>query len=417
MVKYMLRINFARTLLALSLSMMINFSVAIEIKASSAEIQLLPEDSVLMKQVETDANMRTAIQLREDLNLNQLQSQPIKNFVRQDEKNKSLVVAEKAKTDEKIRNQSAEIRTFLGSILDVECVSFNQLVTTYQRKFIAPIASWASQHMVKFGTKKVAYLFSGADAVTVLSLFPTADNITLVAAQPLFGDLSKALIPQQIQKECEVQNYFGRFGYFRTNDLEGKESVQPRFIKMLAYSIISSGSYINRIELFKVNDKGDIEIIRNMPEFGFDGLRIHITTSEKKLVLIDYVKINLSNSELVNAPKITQYLSNNLHDTIFLKAASHLLQSPNYSLLADMIVKQSSIIVQDESGLDIKLFSEFYKIKAYGKFERFQKLWQLSPSAKRLSEFLESNSTQQPLPFTLGYEKPKGSLLLIGTRL
>jgi hypothetical protein len=154
-----------------------------------------------------------------------------------------------------------------------------------------------------------------------------------------------------------------------------------------------------------------------MPEFGFDGLRIHITTSEKKLVLIDYVKINLSNSELVNAPKITQYLSNNLHDTIFLKAASHLLQSPNYSLLADMIVKQSSIIVQDESGLDIELFSKFYKIKAYGKFERFQKLWQLSPSAKRLSEFLESNSTQQPLPFTLGYEKPKGSLLLIGTRL
>jgi hypothetical protein len=74
-------------------------------------------------------------------------------------------------------------------------------------------------------------------------------------------------------------------------------------------------------------------------------------------------------------------------------------------------------VVQDETGLDIEVFSKHYQIDSYGKFLRPHPLWHDSPSGVRLRDFLSAKNSLQPLPFTIGYEKTSGSVLLVGTRL
>ncbi len=65
----------------------------------------------------------------------------------------------------------------------IECPAFQKIATDYQAKFLAPMQTWSGQHLSKLGTKKLTYVFSGADIVTPLTLFSTADHFTLIAAQ------------------------------------------------------------------------------------------------------------------------------------------------------------------------------------------------------------------------------------------
>jgi len=99
-----------------------------------------------------------------------------------------------------------------------------------------------------------------------------------------------------------------------------------------------------------------------------------------------------------------------------IKSASHLLQRSYFSNLADLITQRSKAIVQDETGLDIEVLNKTFKIDTYGKFVAPHPLWQNDPSGKRLREFFSEHKDLPVLPFKIGYEKPIGSVLLVGTR-
>lgn len=299
----------------------------------------------------------------------------------------------------------------------IECPSFQKIAADYQSKFLAPMQAWSVEHLNKLGTKKLTYVFSGADIVTPLTLFTTANHYTLIADQtPEYVGANDASAAQ-IAKECQTQAYFARYGYFRTHDLEGKDSVKPRFIKMLAYSILMSGGSITKMEYLGIAPNGKLEIRDNPAVTKPDGLRFHVTTADKRPVFVDYLRMNLSNSGLQADPRLQQFLASRTNDTVFIKSASHLLQKNYFSILASLITDHAHSVVQDETGLDIELFSKHYQIDSYGKFLRPHPLWHDSPSGVRLRNFLSTKNTLQPLPFTIGYEKTSGSVLLVGTRL
>lgn len=299
----------------------------------------------------------------------------------------------------------------------IECQTFQKIATDYQTKFLAPMQTWSSQQLSKLGTKKLTYVFSGADIITPLALFNTADHFTLIADQTPEYTLPQDISGAQIAKECQTQTYFARYGYFRTNDLEGKDAVKPRFVKMLAYSILMSGGSIVKMDYLGIAANGKLEVRDNPSTVKPDGLRFHVTTADKRAVLVDYLRMNLSNSGLSAEPRLQQFLASHTSDTIFIKSASHLLQKNYFSILAGLITDHAHSVVQDETGLDIEVFSKHYQIDSYGKFLRPHPLWHDSPSGVRLRDFLSAKNTLQPLPFTIGYEKTSGSVLLVGTRL
>ncbi len=299
----------------------------------------------------------------------------------------------------------------------IECPSFQKIATEYQSKFLAPMQAWSAQHLNKLGTKKLTYVFSGADVVTPITLFNSAEHFTLIADQIPEYIPAKETSSPQIAKECQTQAYFARYGYFRTHDLEGKDSVKPRFIKMLAYSILMSGGSIGKMEYLSIAPNGKLEVRDNPSAARPDGLRFHVTTADKRAVLVDYLRMNLSNSGLLAEPRLQQFLSTHTDGTIFVKSASHLLQKNYFSILAGLVTDHAQSVVQDETGLDIELFTRHFQVDSYGKFLRPHPLWHDSPSGVRLRNFLNAKTTLQPLPFTIGYEKTSGSVLLVGTRL
>ncbi len=298
-----------------------------------------------------------------------------------------------------------------------ECPVFDRLTKDYQGRYYAPMRNWAQKQSELMRAKKVVYPFSGADIATASALFPSADHLVLIADQwPEFAGLQTEATLQSA-KECETMAYFARYGYFRTHDLEGKDSVRPRFLKLLAYGMLLSDARIRSIDFLAVRDNGTLNLFSTSPAGKPDGIRFVVTTGQGREIVIDYVRINLSDPGLKAGPRFHELLSAQIQDaTVLIKSASHLLQKPYFSALAAIISKRAHGVVQDETGLDIESMRHSFDVRSFGKFEAPHPLWAESASGVRLAQYMKEQPATEPLPFAIGYEKKGHSVLLLGTR-
>ena len=295
-----------------------------------------------------------------------------------------------------------------------ECPAFAKLASDYRARFSSPMLAWAEQHLARLDARKVLYPFSGADIVTAMNLFASADHLVLVADQWPQHSAPASMVPQQLAKECQTMSFFARYGYFRTNDLEGKGSVRPRFARLLAYSIALSDAQVGRIEYLTLHEDGQVR--PSSDGLKPDGLRFSVTRSNGRPLTIDYVRADLSNNGLKIGWRAHTFMRSQMDGAVLLKSASHLLQKPYFSALADIMVERAASVVQDETGLDIEPLRRTFEIRSYGKFHAPHPLWHDSASGQRLIRYLQDQPAIEALPFTIGYEKKSGSVLLVGTR-
>lgn len=295
-----------------------------------------------------------------------------------------------------------------------ECPAFPKLASDYRTRFSAPMLAWAEQHLARLDARKVIYPFSGADIVTAMNLFASADHLVLVADQWPQHGAPASILPQQMAKECQTMSFFARYGYFRTNDLEGKDSVRPRFARLLAYSIALTEAQVSRVEYLTLHEDGQVRPVVDAVKP--DGLRFSVTRANGRALTIDYVRTDLSNNGLKAGGRSHTFMRSQMDGVVLLKSASHLLQKSYFSALAELILERAPGVVQDETGLDIEPFRRSFEIRSYGKFHAPHPLWHDSASGQRLIRYLQDQPAIEPLPFTIGYEKKSGSVLLVGTR-
>lgn len=302
------------------------------------------------------------------------------------------------------------------ALTEQECPAFPRLAADYRARFLAPMKVWAEQKMTKLQAKKVVYPFSGADIVTALALFPNVEHLIMVADQwPEYAGGRQAAAGQAA-KECEIMSFFARYGYFRTYDLEGKHSVKPRFIKLLFYSMALSEAKVSSVDYLVVQADGGTQAHSALLGIKPDGLRFTVVLGQGRELKLDYVRMDLSNIGLQPGKSLHAFMSAQMDATVLIKSASHLLQKSYFSALADIIASKSVHVVQDETGLDIEPFRRAFDISSYGKFHAPHPLWHDSASGQRLIRYLQDQPSIEPLPFTIGYEKKSGSVLLVGTR-
>jgi hypothetical protein len=269
-----------------------------------------------------------------------------------------------------------------------ECPAFPKLASDYRARFSAPMLAWAEQHLARL------------DA--------------LVADQWPQHGAPASILPQQMAKECQTMSFFARYGYFRTNDLEGKDSVRPRFARLLAYSIALTEAQVSRVEYLTLHEDGQVRPVVDAVKP--DGLRFSVTRANGRALTIDYVRTDLSNNGLKAGGRSHTFMRSQMDGVVLLKSASHLLQKSYFSALAELILERAPGVVQDETGLDIEPFRRAFEIRSYGKFHAPHPLWHDSASGQRLIRYLQDQPAIEPLPFTIGYEKKSGSVLLVGTR-
>ena len=308
----------------------------------------------------------------------------------------------------------------LQALSSLRCPNADALKARYGKRFLEPMRAWSQRELTNLKGRPVFYPFSGPDAVTALALFPDATHLTLVADQkPEFALLTTPAeaAPGSMERECRMLGFFSQLGYYRTLDLNGRGGLRPRFIELLAYSIAFGGATITDARLVAINAKGDLETFPVDTDRVADGVRFMAKRQDGRDVTVDYLVINLSNRGLSGQNPAVLFLKQRSADVLFLKAASHLLQSRSFSILADLLTNPAApFVVQDETGLSADRLQANYALTLYGRYTAPQKLWAHNRGARAFSDLYAQATNPNALPFVFGYEKSAGSALIVGRR-
>ena len=315
---------------------------------------------------------------------------------------------------------SSAAPTGLARLTEIQCPGFQNQLASYDRQFAARMNDWSRQELPDLQGRDVLYLFSGPDVVTALALFPEAAHVTLVADQKPEYELLDRLEdapPEKVARECSMIRFFAQLGYYRTHDLNGVGGAKPHFIKLLAYSIAFAGATVQDASALAVGPNGELQAIKATDARRPQGVRFEARRRDGRPVTVDYLVIDLSNGGLRADANGTAFLRRQNRDVLFLKSASHLLQSPHFSTLSDLLSAPAApFLVQDETGFGVDRLHALYTLSHYGRFTTPQSLWKKNPSAKAFAEEFANHPSKGQLPFRIGYEKEAGSVLLVGRK-
>jgi hypothetical protein len=100
---------------------------------------------------------------------------------------------------------------------------------------------------------------------------------------------------------------------------------------------------------------------------------------------------------------------------VLIKAASHHLQEPDFSILRDTLLANAPLVVQDETGLEYGVLADTFSVRLYGKFTRPHRSFDQG-FQRSLAAAYAKDVRAKPLPFRVGYEKEGGSVLQLAVR-
>lgn len=279
----------------------------------------------------------------------------------------------------------------------------------YEVRIGKPLQKWARQEIGAPPAGAVFYPFSGPDLPTVVHLFPDAERYVLVSNE-------KAQAPPRLDGNSGKEEYlaamrkawrfYGALGFFRTEDLEamGIGMTGP----LMAFSSLL-GFEIESIEPIQIDARGrDVA-----PATSWDSVRLTLRKGGR-LVFVDYIRMDLRDGWLRQVAQSRQWIDDMAWNPVVLKAASHLPQDPEFTILRDSILANAPVIVQDETGIDYGALAEGFGVRLYGKFTRANGSFGGNLQSSLAAAYRKS--PVKSLPFRFGYEKDAGSALQIAAR-
>ena len=289
----------------------------------------------------------------------------------------------------------------------------------YSQKIADPMSQWALAEL-PVAPETVFYPFSGPDFVTVHQLFPTAQRYVMMAMQnaerPLdLANLAPELIDPSLSVLTSAWQHFGENGFYVTEYLE-KYLYSTRANIGASTFIVSfltlQGFEIERVVPIHVAADGSLqELAPETPRWR--SVRIQASKQGKPIV-VDYLKIDLSNPGLQAAPQHLALIGTLTKNPVLFKAASHLPQNVGFSMIANQVLAHSPLIVQDETGLSYSTLIRAHQVALFGKFVTAHHAF---PSYHHdLAKAFAQRDDIKPLNFRFGYFKDGNYALMVASR-
>lgn len=289
----------------------------------------------------------------------------------------------------------------------------------YSQKIADPMSQWALAEL-PVTSDTVFYPFSGPDFVTVHQLFPAAQRYVMMAMQnaerPLdLANLAPELIEPSLSVLTSAWQHFGENGFYVTEYLE-KYLYSTRAHIGASTFIVSflalQGFEIERVVPLQVAADGSLqELSPETPRWR--SVRIQASKQGKPIV-VDYLKIDLSNPGLQAAPQNLALIGTLTKNPVLFKAASHLPQNVGFNMIANQVLTHSPLIVQDETGLSYSTLIRAHQVALFGKFVTAHHAF---PSYHHdLAKAFAQRDDIKPLNFRFGYFKDGNYALMVAVR-
>jgi hypothetical protein len=295
--------------------------------------------------------------------------------------------------------------------------SFSKL----ERKKFSVVETWAGTELqaVNKNINTVFYPFSGPDFYYANHLFPDAKRYIMVGLEPV-GDarnlehLNDTTLNVNLKKIENSLFSITNFGFFRTiamkdnfnkQNLNGLLTLLYLFTERRGYEIVG----LQRVVLTNDGTAKPYQLSDSVTmKKNVKGVKMIISKNNQRQELY-YFSFDLSNGNYKLHPEFEKFVLSQKDFCTYLKAASCLMHKSFFSNIRNLILNNSTAVLQDDSGIPIQFFAkEKWNTTLYGMYTGTIDLFK-GDEQPDLMQLYKDSSKVKPLPFGIGYKYFKGT--------
>jgi hypothetical protein len=267
------------------------------------------------------------------------------------------------------------------------------------------------------------YPFAGGDFIHAHFLYPNANEYLLLALEP-----TGTLPDLHNYSEDEVLEYLNNLdtvlrniylnSYFITKNMHAdikKKKMLDGVLPLIVWGLAKAEYEITAIEHFDIDSLGNKIILeKNKANLRKSrGVSIEVKNGKVKKT-ISYVSADVSDDGLIKVPGIKEFFTKAVpmqRTTTFIKSASYLLHYNFFSIMRNLVLTNSSIIVQDDTGVPYRFLNQDkWNIKLYGDYKKPLKDFAENTFQNDLdSAYTHKINHFGNVPFSIGYHWNKGN--------
>ncbi|MBX3101872.1 MAG: hypothetical protein KF690_05140 [Bacteroidetes bacterium] len=301
-------------------------------------------------------------------------------------------------------------------------------------KYVGPLGKWAADALGEAHTarKQVYYPFSGADFMTVHTIYPNAPHYVLFGLEPEGNvpDIRKmdpARVATNLQNVQRSLNAILAWSFFRTLDMtdDFRRTELNGTLPVLLAFMGRKGNTVLDIYRIKVTPEGKVVKVtdqENIPMKTADGVTtgneiVFRKGADGPVQRLQYFSVDVSNDGLTKEPGFLAYLESLKPANTYVKSASYLMYKPYFDKIKDLTLAVSTVYVQDDSGMPLSMIDrKVWDLTFYGYYTTpialFGNYFQ-----QEMSDIYNKQKLAKPLDFGIGYQFRKGtSNLMVAKR-
>jgi hypothetical protein len=254
-----------------------------------------------------------------------------------------------------------------------------QLWSRFEEQRLPAMTGFRARELTQAGAT-VFYPFSGADALTVLTLFPEHQEYFLAALEPPGtvperGEFTPERLGAQLPALDSTLYSILSKSFFVTREMDRqlRGQVTDGVCELLFILLARSGHHILAAGYVQLDAEGRIQT-RPTPQQGsaFNhnlGLVIEFQKENRAPQRLYYFSLNLHDRHLSSNQPFLEFAARLPQPATMLKSTSYLLHDKGFSKIREVILDRSAVIVQDDSGVPYRyLTPERWNVQLYGDY-------------------------------------------------
>jgi hypothetical protein len=297
----------------------------------------------------------------------------------------------------------------------------DHLWATHQNSRRGPLQAWATEEIGDIKTARAMfYPFSGPDFLFASALFPSAETFVLCGLEPAeplprLSDLSQAEIDTGLTGLRNAVSTIMQSGYFITTEMRSNlQATQFRGVLPLLLAFMArTGHTVESVDTVRLDGAGNVTLSGSS---GNTGLMIRCRSGLGASKRVFYFRQDLSNAGVTTEGPFLTFVSRLGRVPAFLKSASYLMHENGFSTIRDYLLRHSSAIVQDPSGVPYREFSRYgWNLWLYGNYRGTLSIFTGCQQPDLVAAYTSSRYPVKPLNFGIGYlMNPQSTCLMVG---
>jgi hypothetical protein len=287
-----------------------------------------------------------------------------------------------------------------------------------------PISTWVKDknYLGSNAPKTLMYPFAGGDFFYANLFYPNRDTLVMIGLEPVGGkfsvkDVEAAKLEDYLTTLDRCMFYPHKLGFFRTLSMDddfAHELMNGTFHTFLFY-LARNGFDLHYVEYFNVDAQGNSVAVE--PGAEAKGMKIGYSNKlDKQARQLIYISQDISNTANKKSPGTINFLKQRGSVVSFFKAASYLMYKDYFSDITNVVLGQSKIILQDDSGMPFAAMKQGgFEAEVLGEYTKTINLFSNYFQKDMREEYLSKKPVK--LPFTIGYNAEFGECnLQLGTK-